>query len=1079
MGEPNSSSFILGLDLGANSVGWALFRAQQGGDGRLNPVAIEQAGVRVFEAGVEGDIEKGKDVSRAIDRRTARLARRRLDRLARRLNALYAILRRAGLLPPIAEPTPPPPPPNRKRTARERRELRIAIAQRRDKSLAELDKALVSKWQARLRSGGAPEEKVRLVPHVLPYLLRARALDEPLTPHELGRALFHLGQRRGFLSNRKSTPKKDEDLGEVKSHIHELEEKMAGQTLGQYFAALDPHEERIRHRWTSRQMYNDEFEKIWSAQQPHHAALLADELKKSTYRAIFHQRPLRIRKEFLGNCECERDRKRAPIALLAAQRFRMLQMVNHTRILWNGLERPLTTEERAKMIEALESQGDLEFGKAKKLLKLGRSEKFNFEEGGEKRFLGNRTAAKLRGIFGERWDSLLPKQRDDIVNDWLSVQKDWVLAKRGMAAWGLDKEAAAELGALQLEDGHCRLSRQALAKLLPLMEAGEPYTTARLKVYGEQYAAKPVDELPAVAKAVPELRNPAVSRALTELRKVVNAIVRRWGKPAAIRIELARDLRNSRDKRQQIWKKNRENEKAREEAARKVLAERGNPNPSPEDIKNVSRADVQKVLLAEECKWICPYTSHGISMAALLGPQFEIEHIIPLSRSLDDSFMNKTLCEAGENRERKRNHTPWEAYHADPKWDTIISNVKRFRGSAARVKLGRFLMDDEAMKKFLAENSSNQLNDTRYATKLAKEYLGMLYGDEAASRVQASRGGVTAFLRNEWKLNSILGDGGEKVREDHRHHAVDAVAIGLTDPATVKMLSDAAARAVREGRRRFAPIQPPFDGFLDAVRASIAQIIVSHRVARKVSGPLHDETLYSKMKKDEEGSPCVHMRKRIEDLNKPDQVEAIVDRVVRERVRAKLQELGGDFKKFADPGNHPYMETRDGRRIPIHKVRIRDRRSTVPIGEHARERSVWLRNNHHVEIVEVKDKKGHTKWEGKMVTLFEAKRRLNGREPIVRRDHGEGKQFLFSLGHEETVRLTLDGGVGFYKVTKFSESANERIEIAFRRNRDARLAKNLPKGKEGLLRMPPDSLRKAELSKLTVDPLGELRRAND
>ncbi len=1067
---------ILALDIGPQSIGWALLRAQQDEEGGWEPTAIVRTGVRVFEAGVEGDIEQGKDVSRAVDRRTARLARRRLDRLARRLNALHAILRRAGLLPQMNLPPHPAAPASRKRTAGERREYRMALAQARDRSLAEMDKVLTKKWQERLRLEGAPPERIALVPHTLPYLLRARALDEPLSPHELGRALYHLGQRRGFLSNRKSAPKQDEDLGKVKGDIAKLAQEIqqsGARTLGEFFASCNPHEQRIRNRWTGREMYAHEFEEIWKKQQQHHPGLLTEDLEKSLRRAIFHQRPLRIRKEFLGNCECEKGRKRAPLALLAAQRFRLLQMVNNTRVKSNGHERPLTADERARLIAALERDGDLEFSKARKLLGLARTDKFNFEEGGEKRFLGNRTAAKLRAIFGDRWDQFTDAERDAVVADWLSIQKDWVLEKRGRTRWGLDSQKAKEFGALQLEDGYCRLSRQALAKLLPRMEAGEHYATARFAVYGSDYAGRPLDELPPVLKALPELRNPAVSRALTELRKVVNAILRRYGKPAVVRIELGRDLRNSRDKRVKIWKKNRENEKARERAARKILDETGNANPS--------RADIEKVLLFWECNGVCPYTGKHIPFSNLFSPnpQFDVEHIIPFSRSLDNSFLNKTLCDVEENRTRKGNRTPWEAYHGDPqRWSEILDRVRQFTGEAAREKLRRFQLERvDSVDDF----ASFQLNDTRYATKLAKAYIGRLYGDEAPRRVQASRGQITAILRNELRLNSILGDGGEKNREDHRHHAVDAIAIALSDRKIVKMLSDAAARAWQERRRRFAPIQPPFEGFLDAARQSIADIIVSHRVSKKISGPLHEDSIYGKERLDENGQPCIHIRKPLKDLKQADQIEAIVDPRIRDIVRAKLEELGGDLKKFENPENHPYLVTKTGDRIPIHKVRIRDRRSVVSIGRGPSERRVWLRNNHHVEIIEVRDKKGTPRWEGRMVTLFEAVRRMKAGEPVVCRDHGEGTRFVFSLAHEEVVLLKTDSNAQpeLWLVSKFSEDVKGNINITFRRLWDARLASDLQKIKGGYLRKTPNSLRDCEPRKVAVTPLGDVRWAND
>ena len=217
----------------------------------------------------------------------------------------------------------------------------------------------------------------------------------------------------------------------------------------------------------------------------------------------------------------------------------------------------------------------------------------------------------------------------------------------------------------------------------------------------------------------------------------------------------------------------------------------------------VTNSDILKVRLAEECNWQCPYTGKSIPMEALVGKhsQFDIEHIIPFSRSLDNSFLNKTLCYHEENRGVKQNQTPYEAYASnETRWAEIIGRVKRFRGSAAHAKLRKFLQ-----KELDDEWAARMLQDTRYMSRLATEYLGLLYGGtidaDHSRRVQVSAGRITAYLRDEWGLNAILADGDEdeKNRADHRHHAVDAVVIALTDTKTVENLSHSAEVAAERG----------------------------------------------------------------------------------------------------------------------------------------------------------------------------------------------------------------------------------------------------------------------------------------
>jgi len=1043
MAEGKDSAYLLGLDIGSSSIGWALIEL----DG-TKPRGITRTGVRVFEAGIEGDVEGGRGEPRNTARRGARQQRRLLDRRARRMKKLLHLLQRHGLLP---DGLP-------------------------EQVIPELDATLKTRHAPQLGDGGDS-----LLSHVLPYWLRSRALDEKLEPHELGRALYHLAQRRGFLSNRKAR-KKDEEKGKVKEAIGELQQKMTeagARTLGEYFSKLDPQEERIRNRYTSRKMYEDEFEKIWGAQSQYQGALLTDELKAQVHRAIFYQRPLKKQKHLIGHCELEPQRKRAPWATLICQRFRLLQQVNNTRVITaDGEERRLTTEERAKLSDTLETQGDVTFAKARRALALSTGCSFNWESGGEKRFPGNRTNAKLAAIFGDRWWQLSEDDRRRVVEDVLTIEKEDVLRRRGAEVWGLEPEAANALAQLELEPGYCRHSRRALRKLLPHLEQGLTYMEAVERAYPDHRERKQaLDALPRVSKAAPELRNPIVARALTELRTLVNGIIREHGKPALVRIELAREMRKSAQQRQDTWKRNRQNEKERQQAAQKVLEETGIANPS--------RTDIQKVLLYQECKQTCPYTGKHISMAALLGdnPQFDVEHIIPFDRSLNDSFINKTLCEANENRSRKRNRTPYEAYGGDAKkWNEIIERVKGFHGSAARAKLALFQTQDvQSLDDFI----SQQLNDTKYASTLAADYLALLYGgrsDQSGKlRVQASRGGITAHLRNAWELNAILGDGGEKSRDDHRHHAVDAIVTALSDPAAIKKLSDAARSEWRWWRADF---EPPWEGFLNDVRNAIDGIVVSHRVSRKVNGPLHEETIYS-APRDNRGDLCedgqfVHVRKKLEDITKPD-LDEIVDEPVRKRILAWLDQAGGDMKKaFANPDNHPFLETKDGRRVPIHKVRVRKAQAPIAVGQGSRERYVFSGSNHHLEILETTDKKGRTRWEGALVSRYEAMRRLRAGEPVVQRDHGADKRFIFSLAGGETVRMHHDeGDAQLYTVTVISQTRKGTVTIEFLRNRDARLSRVIRKTKGARVRKTPQSLLESQGQKVLVTPLGEVRAAND
>lgn len=996
---------------------------------------------------MEGDISAGKGESRNAARRLARQQRRATDRRARRKKKLLGLLQRAGLLPPGPA--------------------------------GEVIPSLDATLRDRYPQAGA---------HVLPYWLRAQALDRKLELDELGRALYHLGQRRGFLSNRKAPERDEKEAGLVKKSIAEIAaamEQIGARTLGEYFASLDPEEERIRTKWTARTMYADEFERIWQAQAEHHPGVLTDELKADLRQAVFYQRPLKSAAGLIGSCSLERGRKRAALALLISQRFRLIQQVNNCQVIEpNARRRPLTPQERECLIDALESKGDLSFSKAKKLIGINNRHKFGFEEGGEKRFVGNRTNAKLAAVFGDRWALFTTSEKAQIVEDVRTYEKAEALCRRAQRRWGLDAVGAERLSRVVLESGYANLSRKAMERLLPHMERGVAYATAVKEVYGEFHGtAEVLDSLPALDKVV-DVRNPVVVRVLAELRKVVNAVIRRYGKPQQIRIELARDLRQSKAHRQRTSRKIRANERAREQAKGRVLDEMGLPDPK--------RDDVLKVLLAEECDWTCPYTGRPFNMAALLGdnPAFDIEHIIPFSRSLDDSFLNKTLCYHEENRNVKGNRTPLQAYGGTDRWEGILARVRAFKGEAGPEKLRRFQLTTEELES-TADFTNRQLTDTRYASKLAMQYLGTLYGGlfekGGRRRVQAGRGGITKYIRQAFHLNRVLGDGPGKSRDDHRHHAVDALATALTEPRIVQALSEAAVQAwERRGKRtHFEGIDEPWPGFYTDAWEAVEGVVTSHRVDHKVNGPLHKETHYARVQRPAPDGQTVtefRVRKPLAALTKSE-VEHIADPVVRRVVKDALAQSGlPPAKAFADPAKHPVIPPKapGGRSTPIHRVRVRCRVNPQKLSQGPGERYVTAESNHHLEVLAVVDAEGNERrWTGCVVDRLEATRRLRAGRAVIQRDHGPGMRFVFSLAPGDTLQLpraTKEPRLAV--VRSVSQARSGAMEVALVDVNEARKKADIRAAKQWF-RPNPNALRKLSCRKVLVTPLGEVRPAND
>ena len=1003
--------YILGLDLGSSSLGWAAISLDRPGG---EPNSIIKAGVRIFEAGVEGDIEQGRDASRAVVRRQARQPRRQQWRRQHRKQKLFRLLQQFGLLPPSDG----------------------AESATRKAVLDQLDSELAQKHLSNGDHDAAQK---------LPYRLRDLAVSGPITPFELGRALYHLGQRRGYLSNRKSQGD-DDDQGVVVSQIGELDDEKGPLTIGSHFSRnVDPHVQRIRRRYTGRSQYHDEFEKIREVQSPHHS--LSESDWKKIHDAIYFQRPLKSQKHLIGRCELEpQGRKwkyrRCPLALNVAQEFRLLQKVNDLRVTTGDrTNSPLSEDERAKLIEALRIQGDLSWAAVKKLLKLPAKDKtkFSLEEWDTKGIVGHRTNAKMIAVFGDRWAEMPQEQRDAITLDVVHYRKPEALKKRAMSAWGLSEEAAELLTKTHPEDDHASHSRQALTKLIegsdkqPGMKDGASYSTVRKALYPDRFSAgKSYRSLPPVNEWKQDIRNPAVIRALTELRKVINSLIRKYGKPERIRIELARDIRNSRQKRKDIWRKNEENRKRREKAAAAMLNECG--------ISKPLRRDTEKWLLAEECNRECPYCGKAINMKQLMGDDaaFNIEHIYP-RRFLDDSYFNKTIACRTCN-DKKGDLTPAQAFSGS-QLEAILQRVERFQGSARDVKLKRFRTELPP-----SDFAERQLNDTRYNSRMAAEYLGLLYGGrndgQGHQRIYTPNGQLTASIRGKWHLNDLLSGTSEKEREDHRHHAIDAIVVAFLDQQMIHQLESSAEEAEKvHDRHFFKSVSWPWTDFKNSVAYAIEDIRVSHRPTRTIAGPLHAESIYSKNLGSEK-KPEYRIRKHLSKLTpKEIQGDQIADPKVREAVQKKYKSLGGEqpSKLWGDDDQRdrfPRLEGPNGGSV-IRKVRLRVDAKPRAVGNGVRQRNYasGKDSNYACMIYAILDKDGHEiRWEHEITDRLTAHERLsaNHRRPgekVLLPIETDTRRFKFALRKNDMLEADgPDGDRELYRVQKFSQNEIQLCE---------------------------------------------------
>ena len=1041
-------AMTLGLDLGTNSIGWALLEHDESN----LPKRIIGCGARVFQEAVEAKTRAPKNATR----RAARSLRRTLARRKMRRNALISLLTTANLLP-------------------------------RDEASR----------NALLSGGGAND----------PYALRKRALDEKLSLHEMGRVLYHLCRRRGFKSNRKAqlaavltqypaiqeilrqeeaaeaqaaearfrkraeralasgkpppsaTSSAEDDEGIIKAAISQLRKDMSAagsRTLGEYLAGLP----KKRNVHTDRAMYEEEFEAIWKVQSAHRPVELNDSLKARAFRTIFFQRPLKTQKFLVGRCPHEPTRKRAPKALLDSQRFRLLQDINHLTVKnpVTRVDRPLDQGERLKLYAALQVQETMTWGGVRKLLGLHSGEKFNLELGGKEKLIGNRVEVALSKALPEIWPQMpdhapvIPgapqsKTKENLLIDLLTIDRKDALIKRALEHWGFTPEQAYRLAVTELEPGYLNLSVKAIRKLLPHLRAGLNYHDACQKADYLREDQKPKGALNTLPEPQ-QMRNPVVQKALYEARKVINAIVRRWGKPTVVRVELARDMKLNRLQREALKRQNRANEKLNE-TARQALTARGIGQPT--------RDDLIKYRLWVECEGVCPYTGQAIGIDMLFTPAVDVEHVIPYSLCLDDSYMNKTLCIATENRQIKRQQTPYDAYSG---------NVDRYREILTRLSHMPLMPAAKARKFEIKEVDtddfiSRQLNDTRYISVEVKNYLKKL-----GCEVEVSKGSATAMVRHVWGLNRILSPDAKnnKNRADHRHHAIDAAVIAVTNRHLFQLMSRAAKADSSHAVGRLN-IPKPWASFGVELSDAISEVAVSHAPSRKISGALLEDTAYGYSEKDK----CFAYRKPLSSLKTAAEIEKIRDQRVRALVQERLADCKGDFKRaFGDPSN-PVLHA-DGK-TPIRSVRLAvtfDPKSVYGVrrADGVAYKFFKYGNNHHVEIIE-NVKTGKRK--GIYVTALAAARRARSENrPIVGRDQDEGWRFVMSLAVNDLVEV-LEGDISqLYRVQKLS-GVNDAITL--------RLATAATLENDGeQINKTSNTLRGR---KVMVDPLGAIRPCND
>ncbi|MBC6437417.1 MAG: type II CRISPR RNA-guided endonuclease Cas9 [Rhodobacteraceae bacterium] len=1070
----------LGLDIGTNSIGWWLYELEGEEIAR-----IIDGGVRIFP---DGRDSKSKS-SLAVDRRIARSMRRRRDRYLRRREVLMRRLVDAGLMPGDSE--------------------------------------LVKK---KLEKD--------------PYALRARGLREELSLHELGRVLFHLNQRRGFKSNRK-TDRGDNESGKIKDATARLDHDMmakGARTYGEFLnmrrsetpekpeyegkpenkdgtrqddrrtkpvrtrmsvarrGGPDAREEDGYDFYPDRRHLEEEFEKLWAAQEPHHPRVLTDALRDALFRIIFYQRPLK--EPEIGLCQFENE-PRLPKSHPLFQHRVLYETVNNLRITRDGdASRPLTLAQRdtitlldAKKPTKTLASMQIKLPALAKALKLPKGERFTLQTANRDAIACDAVRASLAhpDRMAGLWSKLDEDTQIDIVARIRAVQSDaefndlvnWLQDK-----FSLPEDQARETANAPLPEGYGRLGETATRRILDVLKSdvvtydkavaacgwhhsdtrtGEvldklPYYGAVLDKHvipGSRDESKhnPEDQ---AAEYYGRITNPTVHIGLNQIRRLVNRIIDVYGKPHQIVMELARELKQSK-KQKDAWENtNKNNRKAAEQRSRK-LVELGQEDTGA----NRMILRLWEYLNKDDCmKRFCPYTGERISAGMLFDGSCDVDHILPYSRTLDDSFANRTLCLRAANRE-KRNHTPWEAWGGTAQWSVIEANLHHLPDN----KHWRFAPD--AMDRFEGERDflDRAIVDTQYLSRIARDYLDTLFTE--GGHVWVVTGRMTAMLRRHWGLNSLLPDHDKdtaKNRTDHRHHAIDAAVIAATDRALVQRIARAAGRDEGDGQsaeRVAREIAPPWDGFRKDIRDRVDRIIVSHRAdhgsLNGTVGALHEATAMDWVDKHHVATRIPVNKLEPSHLIEGGKSDTLRDEFLRTKLARATDRLEGKAFEhavtewFSRPG--PYYGTR---RVRVLKALGEKSRVCVQHKNTDKKKVYQGGSNHRFEIWRMPDGEIIPQ----VVTVWEFH---NLKTP--KRPHPAAKRLL-SVHKNDMVAIERDGNTRICSVQKTSVGVGAVLVPHNEADADARRRR-----KEAVewFQMSATSLIKGGIRRVFVDGLGRVR----
>ena len=878
---------VLGLDLGVGSVGWALVEK----DERNIPINVNKIGSRTVPLSndEENNFSKGAAIPTNKDRTIKRTARKCNNRYKLRREQLTNGLRALKMLP--------------------------------DETLFKLDPLQL--WE-----------------------LRAKAATEKVSLPELGRVLYHLNQKRGYKHSKdnEQDSKQTDYVATVNKRYKDLQSKNL--TIGQYFAQKLKESEHIQEGGKSysfrikdnvypRAAYEEECKRILSTQKQFYPDILTDNNVKDLFQFIYYQRPLRSCKHLISRCSLEEQLhdvkekdfyapKVAPISSPLAQLDKIWEAVNNFTVRGKRNEELyITHEQRSAIVEHLEHNKDIKLTAIQKILGIGKSKEWFIKKEQLKPLQGDITRIKLAEALSsghlskEKIENLLLLKIDfeEMADTTTGEVMGGIVVKNNIesqpfyqlwhAIYSIDDEKALRktLAKLGIDDddvmdalckisfktsGYAKKSTRAIKKILPYLMEGYQYSDAcQMAGYNhsnsitkEEEASRPLqDHIPQIQKN--ELRQPVVEKILNQMINIVNTLLKD-GPIDEIRVELARELKRSKDEREMANIRMNRNKRRNDEIASIIQNEYGL-------IPTKNR--IMKYKMWEETDGFCIYCGTKIKLAEFLGGvDSEREHIIPKSLLFDDSFSNQS-CACRKCNKEKGNRTALDYMRDIGKEKQYVEHIAELleKDKISKTKYSNLLasykdyLERKAKGKETEEDKNLWENfidrQLRLSQNIARSAMELLR--QVCHNVYATSGSVTDFVRHQWGYDNILhdlnfsrfaksgntefitvvgADGKETQQErikgwskrmDNRHHAVDALAIALTTQSMIQRINNLNAsrefmqKDVEASKEKFkekksllekwVAIQPHLS--YGQAKDAISGILVSQRSGKHITTP--------------------------------------------------------------------------------------------------------------------------------------------------------------------------------------------------------------------------------------------------